>query len=74
MPVATRGFGAVFRNVRIAGTASIEYFNGARSLGLYYAPVGSAAGQASFLGVLFGAPIVTSVRIICGTDAGNDHS
>jgi len=69
VPVATRGFGAVFRNVRIAGTASIEYFNGARSLGLYYAPVGSAAGQASFLGVLFSAPIVTSVRIICGTDA-----
>jgi len=68
IPAATRGFGAVFRNVRITNNTSIEYFNGARSLGKFFAPVGTA-GQAEFLGVLFSTPIVTSVQIVCGTDA-----
>jgi len=66
-PAATRGFGAIFLNVRISGT-SIEYFNGARSLGKFSVPVGTQ-GQAEFLGVLFSTPIVTSVQIVCGTDA-----
>jgi hypothetical protein len=68
---ATRGFGAIFRNVVLANTTSIEYFNGARSLGKFFvpiAPIGSL-GQAEFLGVLFANPIVTSVQITCGTDA-----
>jgi len=68
VPAATRGFGAIFLNVRLANTTSIEYFNGARSLGKFFAPVGTA-GQAEFLGVLFATPIVTSVQIVCGTDA-----
>jgi hypothetical protein len=66
-PAATRGFGAIFFNVRIASSTSIEYFNGARSLGKFFVPVGTQ-GQAEFLGELFSAPIVTSVQIICGTD------
>ena len=64
---ATRGFGAIFRNVALANTTSIEYFNGARSLGKFFVPVGTQ-GQAEFLGVLFANPIVTSVQITCGTD------
>jgi hypothetical protein len=68
-PAATRGFGAIFLNVRIANTTSIEYFNGARSLGKFFAPTGNTQGQAAFLGVLFSNPIVTSVQIVCGTDA-----
>src|SRR5947209_16607091 len=40
-PAATRGFGAIFFNVRIANTTSIEYFNGTRSLGKFVVPVGS---------------------------------
>ncbi len=67
VPAATRGFGAIFRNVRIANTTSIEYFNGARSLGKFFVPVGTQ-GQAEFLGVLFSTPIVTNVQIVCGTD------
>jgi len=67
VPAATRGFGAIFLNVRLANSTSIEYFNGARSLGKFFAPVGTQ-GQAEFLGVLFATPIVTSVQIICGTD------
>src|SRR5947207_3471973 len=67
-PAATRGFGAIFFNVRIANTTSIEYFNGVRSLGKFFVPVGTQ-GQAEFLGDLFATPIVTSVQIVCGTDA-----
>ena len=66
-PAATRGFGAIFRNVRLANTTSIEYFNGTLSLGKFFVPVGTQ-GQAEFLGVLFSNPIVTSVQITCGTD------
>jgi hypothetical protein len=66
-PAATRGFGAIFLNVRSPNTTNIEYFNGTRSLGKFFAPVG-AAGQAEFLGVLFSNPIVTSIEITCGTD------
>src|SRR5436190_10138772 len=64
---ATRGFGAIFFNVRIASTTSIEYFNGTRSLGKFFVAVGTQ-GQAEFLGELFSAPVVTSVQITCGTD------
>ena len=67
-PAATRGFGAIFLNVRIANTTSIEYFNGTRSLGKFFVPTGTQ-GQAEFLGELFATPIVTSVQIVCGTDA-----
>jgi hypothetical protein len=68
VPAATRGFGAIFRNVQIANSTSIEYFNGVRSLGKSFVQAG-AQGQAEFLGVLFSSPVVTSVQIICGTDA-----
>jgi uncharacterized protein (TIGR03118 family) len=64
---ASSGFGAIFRNVRIANTTSIEYFNGDTSLGKFFVPVGGA-GQAEFLGELFGSPIVTRVSITLGTD------
>src|SRR5258708_2620654 len=40
-PAATRGFGAIFLNVRIANTTSIEYFNETRSLGKFFVPVGT---------------------------------
>ena len=66
-PAATRGFGAIFRNVEIANSTSIEYFNDSQSLGKFFVPAGSQ-GQAEFLGVLFANPIVTGVRITCGTD------
>ena len=67
-PAATRGFGAIFFNVKIANSTSIEYFNGTRSLGKFFVPVGTQ-GQAEFLGELFATPIVTSVQIVCGTEA-----
>jgi len=63
---ATRGFGAIFLDVEREQSSSIEYFNGAVSLGKFFVPPG-ASGQAQFLGVLFGAPIVTRVTITAGT-------
>jgi len=67
-PAATRGFGAIFRNVRGDVGTSIEYFNGARSLGKFTVPAGMR-GEAEFLGELFSAAVVTSVQITCGTEA-----
>ena len=66
-PAASRGFGAVFLNVEEAGTTSIEYFAGARSLGKFFVPAGGR-GDTEFLGELFQSPIVTKVTIILGTD------
>lgn len=67
VPAESRGFGAIFKNVRIADTTSIEYFNGDTSLGKFFVPVGGA-GQAEFLGELFNSPIITSVSFVLGTD------
>lgn len=66
-PAVSRGFGAVYTDVDIAGT-SFEYFdiNGA-SLGSFNAPV--ADNGLSFLGVLFEAPVVARVRIHYGNSA-----
>ncbi len=63
---ASRGFGVIFLDVERANTSSIEYFNGTVSLGKFFVPAG-ASGQAQFLGVLFGAPVVTRVVITAGT-------
>ena len=65
----TRGFGAIFTDVELAGTSSIEYFgkNGT-SLGKYDVPVG-ASGDTQFLGVLFDQPVIESVKLTLGTHA-----
>jgi uncharacterized protein (TIGR03437 family) len=65
---ATRGFGVIFLDVERTNTSSIEYFNGQVSLGKFFVPAG-ASGQAQFLAVLFGAPVVTRVVITTGTAA-----
>lgn len=62
----TQGFGAVFSDVDLAATTSIEYFTqGNASLGTFAAPVGAF----SFLGVSFGSAMVSRVRIISGNSA-----
>src|SRR6185369_4600492 len=67
VPAATRGFGAIFRNVRVADSTSIEYFAGNSSLGKFFAPAG-AGGGAEFLGVLFANAVVRRITITLGTD------
>ena len=64
---ATKGFGAIFLNVELANTTSIEYFNGGTSLGKFFVPASTTKGAAAFLGELFSSPIVTSVQITLGT-------
>jgi hypothetical protein len=68
-PAATRGFGAVFTNVRWPDAATIEYLDPAgTSLGVWRVPAGGAGGL-SFLGVSWDRPAVGVVRIISGTAA-----
>lgn len=61
------GFGAVFTDVEIAGSTTIEYFGAqGQSLGVFAVPT-SASGGLSFLGVSFTAgELVTGVRITSG--------
>ena len=62
-----RGFGAIFRDVEVANTSSIEYFDQAgSSLGKFFVPVGTKA-QPEFLGVLFSPETVARVEITSGT-------
>jgi hypothetical protein len=65
----TRGFGVVFTDVDVGGSASIELFSGALSLGDFKAPVFAGDGGLSFIGVSFDDARVTSVHIISGTAA-----
>lgn len=59
------GFGAVFTDVDLANTTSIQFFDSNNaSLGTFFAP--TAHNGLSFLGVSFGSAIVSSVRITTG--------
>lgn len=66
----TRGFGAIFSNVRTPNTTSVELFTaGGASLGKFFAPTGASAAQPEFLGILFPSAIVARAEIVTGTDA-----
>jgi len=63
----TRGFGAVFTDVDLASTTNLEFFDGAsRSLGTFFAPAMAGNETLSFLGVDFGLPLISRVRISSG--------
>jgi hypothetical protein len=64
---ATRGFGAIFLDVELPNTSSIEYFSGSKSLGKYFVEPANS-GEPSFLGVLFDKPIVTRVELNLGNN------
>jgi hypothetical protein len=65
----TSGFGAIFTDVELAGTSSIEYIGSQGvSLGKFDVPVG-ASGETQFLGVLFDQPIIEKVVLTLGTNA-----
>ncbi len=64
-PALTSGFGAVFTDVDLANTTSLEFFDiNDLSLGIFFAP--TANNGLSFLGASFGDPIVSRVRITLG--------
>ncbi|HEY3052105.1 MAG TPA: HYR domain-containing protein [Thermoanaerobaculia bacterium] len=67
-PALTTGFGAVFSDVDLASTTSIQYFDASNaSLGTFFVP--AFAGGFSFLGVSFPTAVVSRVRITTGNAA-----
>lgn len=67
VPASVQGFGAVFSDVDVAGSTTVQYFSGATDLGTFQVPIRTDANGHSFLGVIFTAgQRVTSVRITLG--------
>lgn len=63
----TDGFGAVFTDVDLANTTSLQFFDaGSASLGTFFAPNIAGNETLSFLGVTFDNAIVSRVRITSG--------
>jgi hypothetical protein len=78
-PVAAtvKGFGLVFSDVDVPNSTFMEFFDGTKSLGKFYAPVHDAKSNLSFVGVHFSKEKITHIRV--GHDGalvegGNDIS
>jgi hypothetical protein len=69
-PSLTRGFGAVFTDVDLPGTTSLMFFGASNQLlGQFFVPSFPGDQTFSFLGVDFGSPEVSRVRITSGNVA-----
>jgi hypothetical protein len=69
-PAQTSGFGAVFTDVDLANTTSLTFFGASNQpLGTFFVPPFPGDQTFSFLGVDFGAPEVSRVRITNGNVA-----
>ncbi len=71
-PALTKGFGAVFSDVDLASTTSLQFFGSTGiPLGTFFVPTSSVANEGlSFLGVQFTeGNVVSRVRIISGNTA-----
>ena len=69
-PAVTTGFGAIFSDVDLANTTSIQFFDSADvSLGTFNVPAAGGSEAFSFLGVVFPSAVVARVRITSGNAA-----
>ncbi len=66
----SRGFGAIFSDVDLAGTTSLSFFGASNNLlGSFFALASPGSEQFSFLGVDFGSAVVSRVRITNGNQS-----
>ena len=66
----TTGFGAVFSDVDLANTTSIQLFGASsNSLGTFFVPALAGSETFSFLGISFPDPVIARVRITSGNFA-----
>ncbi|HYF32099.1 MAG TPA: hypothetical protein VD993_13340 [Chitinophagaceae bacterium] len=63
VPASVRGFGIVFADVDLENNTSLEFFNGSKSLGKFYAPVQKNGSKFSFLGVYFKQQRITRIKV-----------
>lgn len=69
-PAFVSGFGSIFTDVDLAGSTSISFFGpGNVLLGTWNVPNVAGNETLSFLGVLFGEPLISRVRITSGNAA-----
>jgi hypothetical protein len=69
-PALTQGFGAVFTDVDLPNTTSLMFFGANNQpLGTFFVPSAVGNQTFSFLGVEFGSPDVSRVRITNGNVA-----
>ena len=60
---SVKGFGAVFTDVDLPNSTSLEFFNNDRSLGKFFVPEMKAGSSHSFLGVYFEMDYITKVVV-----------
>lgn len=60
---SVKGFGAVFTDVDLPNSTSLEFFNNDRSLGKFFVPERKAGSSHSFLGVYFETDYITKVVV-----------
>ena len=66
-PASTNGFGAIFSDVDLANTTSIELFDtSSNSLGTFFVPATTGSETFSFLGISFVDSVIAHVRITSG--------